>query len=49
MQLGLMDVAFQDLKKCLELDPSNQVAFSLLQQFNVDKKLVFTGGRYIKV
>ena len=30
MQIGMVEMAYQDLKKTLELDPSHEVAASML-------------------
>lgn len=49
MQLGLIDVAYGDLKRCVELDPQHEVAASLLQQFNSEKKPLFVGKNFIKI
>lgn len=49
MQLGLVDVAYSDLRRTLELKPNHEVASSLLQQFNTNKKLVFSGKNFIKI
>ena len=49
MQLQLMDSAYRDLKKCLELNPTHELASSMLMSFNTDKKLSFHSGRFIKV
>ena len=35
--------------ECLKLDPSNEQANSMMQNFNTDKKVVFTGKRFVKV
>lgn len=34
MQIGMLDMAFNDLKKTLDLDPTHDVAASMLQNFN---------------
>ena len=49
MQIGLIDHAYADLKKTLELDPSHEVAGSMIQNFNQETKLAFTGRNFIKV
>jgi hypothetical protein len=49
MQLGLIEQAFKDLQKTLELDPSHAVAASMIQNFNVQPKLAFTGRNFVKI
>ena len=34
MQIGMLDQAYTDLKKTLDLDPTHDVAASMLQNFN---------------
>jgi hypothetical protein len=48
LRLGMTDVAYSDLRQCLQLKPDHDVASSLLQQFNTGKKLVFTGRNFVK-
>jgi hypothetical protein len=45
----MFDIAYNDLRRTLELKPNHETASSLLQQFNTNKKLVFTGKNFIKV
>ena len=49
MQIGLIDMAYADLKKTLELDPSHEVAGSMLQNFNSSSKLAFDGKNFRKI
>ena len=49
MQIGLVDLAHSDLKKTLELDPTHEVASSMLQNFNQNPKLAFTGRIFVKI
>lgn len=48
MELGLVEHAYNDIKKTLEMDPSHQVAATMLQNFNTSQKLVFTGRNFVK-
>ena len=49
MQTGQVDMAYADLKKTLDLDPQHDVAASMLQNFNSDTKLAFTGRKFVKI
>lgn len=49
MQTGSIDMAFADLKKTLDLDPSHEVASAMLQNFNQNSKLAFTGRKFVKI
>ena len=49
MQIGMVDMAYNDLKKTLDLEPSHSVASSMLQNFNQDSKLAFTGRKFVKI
>jgi hypothetical protein len=49
MQLGLVDQAFRDLTKALELEPSHAVAGSMMVNFNTQSKLAFTGRNFVKI
>lgn len=49
MQTGNIDMAFADLKKTLDLDPSHEVASAMLQNFNQNTKLAFTGRKFVKI
>lgn len=49
MQLGLIEQAFKDLQKTLELDPTHAVAASMMQNFNRSSKLAFTGRNFVKI
>lgn len=49
MQIGMVDMAFTDLKKTLDLDPTHDVAASMLQNFNQTSKLAFTGRKFVKI
>lgn len=47
MELGDYDVVYKDLTKCLDLNPSCERANALIQQFNKDSKVVFTGKKFV--
>mmetsp|Transcript_477 Transcript_477/g.531 ORF Transcript_477/g.531 Transcript_477/m.531 type:complete len:274 (+) Transcript_477:679-1500(+) len=47
-ELGLIDSAYSDLQKALELDPSHDMASSMIQSYNRDKKLFYIEGRFYK-
>ena len=49
MQIGMVDMAHNDLKKTLDLDPSHDVAAAMLQNFNQTTKLAFTGRKFVKI
>ena len=45
----MVDMAYNDLKKTLDLDPQHDVAASMLQNFNQNNKLAFTGRKFVKI
>jgi hypothetical protein len=49
MELGMVDIAYKDLQKTLEMDPQHEIAQSMIQNFNQAPKLAFTGKRFVKV
>ena len=38
MELGLLESAYKDLQRALQLEPRHQVANSIMTNFNKDKK-----------
>jgi len=40
VELGHIEFAYTDLERALELDPANEMASSMIQNFNRDKKLM---------
>jgi hypothetical protein len=49
MQLGMIETAFSDLQKCLQMNPTHNVASSMMQNFNTSQKLAFTGKKFVKI
>ena len=39
VELGLVESAYNDLMKAIEIDPSHDMANSMIQNFNRDKKI----------
>ena len=49
LELGMFDSAYVDLQKALEIDPCHDMASSLLQNFNRDKRIQYVGnGKFVK-
>jgi tetratricopeptide (TPR) repeat protein len=49
LEMGSFEAAYADLQKALEIDPCHDMASSLLQNFNRDKRVQYLGGgKFVK-
>ena len=47
IELGLIDSAYSDIEKTLELQPSHPTANAMIQNFNRDTKPAFKNGKFV--
>jgi hypothetical protein len=47
VELGLIDSAFSDIERTLELQPNHPMANAMIQNFNRDTKPSFQGGKFV--